>query len=96
MKKSALSRGLANAQPFDVASWKTAPRIADENTRDAAKMTRIVTHAGRVVSRAASPRIGYSKASGGWQAQNRLRSPQAWSMRRTLGQYLFLSRPVTG
>jgi hypothetical protein len=40
-------------------------------------------------------RVGYSaKASSGGQAQPRLRSPYAWSMRATGGQYLSGSMPV--
>ncbi len=35
-----------------------------------------------------------ANASGGGQAQTRLRSPYAWSMRATGGQYLSGSRPV--
>ena len=38
----------------------------------------------------------YSNASGGGQEQTRLRSPYAWSMRRTGGQYLFSRSESSG
>ena len=62
---------------------------------------RAIAHARNILLHFCGQRCGlplafYSKASGGGQAQTRLRSPNALSTRRTGGQYLLRIRLRTG
>ena len=74
--------GIKLARSVPAAGWPGRPLRA---------AGRAVAHAARAVRQ---PGVYSANASGGGQAQTRLRSPYAWSMRATGGQYLSGSTPV--